>query len=388
MKTPADATPARRGAPLARDSDGNPFELPDGAAYWRVRRQTGGRPRKVLGVDRQPLRVPLEMTAEELEDVLGPSSYLLDLHDQAHNSLNVTVPVTVGVGVDEAADGAHEVAEASPAAIALPATANEVRLVLEANIRAMSASFQHNERQLATGQRMAETLREGVRVLADAQADWIKSLTSVKGYLRNGGTTMVAAQPKAESDDDETTEDDEEEEYEEEEEYVEQKHWMDKLGEQLVPVMPMIMAFIGEKLSPSSKPAAPTPNVAAPPQGEGWMDKIRNLVDWRRAAEIGAAKRAQKAAAAAAPPPTPMPQAALMQAFASAPPEVVAKVMAVRQQLAPEEQAQLMKVLACVPPDEVPAMLADVQRTHVDVLAAQMRELIAATAPAAAPAQE
>jgi len=98
MKTPADTTTTRRNAPLARDTDGNPFELPDGAAYWRVRRQTGGRPRKVLGVDRQPLRVPLEMTAEELEDVLGPSSYLLDLHDQAHNSLNITVPVTVAPG--------------------------------------------------------------------------------------------------------------------------------------------------------------------------------------------------------------------------------------------------------------------------------------------------
>ncbi len=99
----------------------------------------------MLGVDGQPLRVPLEMTVEDLEDVLGPSSYLLDLHDQAHNSLNVTVPVTVGAVVDEEADGPHEVAEVSPAA-ALPATTNEVRLVLEANIRAMSASFQHNER--------------------------------------------------------------------------------------------------------------------------------------------------------------------------------------------------------------------------------------------------
>ncbi len=228
---------------------------------------------------------------------------------------------------------------------------------------------------------MAETLREGVRVLADAQADWIKSLTSVKGYLRNGGTTVVAAPAKAERDDDETSGDDEEEDYEEQE-YVEEKHWMDKFGEQLVPVMPMIMAYIGEKLSPPSKPAAPS---------EGWMDKIRNVVDWRRAAEIGAAKRAQKAAAAAAPPttmtPTTTPQAALMRAFASAPPDVVAKVMAVRQQLAPEEQAQLMKVLACVPPDEVPAMLAEVQRTPADVLAAQMRELIAAATPAPAPAQ-
>src|SRR5262249_1511182 len=30
-------------APLARDQHGNPFELPPEAAFWRVRRHTGGR---------------------------------------------------------------------------------------------------------------------------------------------------------------------------------------------------------------------------------------------------------------------------------------------------------------------------------------------------------
>jgi hypothetical protein len=372
MKT-ADALPARRNAPLARDSDGNPFELPDGAAYWRVRRQTGGRPRKVLGVDRQPLRVPLEMTAEELEDVLGPSSYLLDLHDQAHNSLNVTVPVTVGSGVDAPDDEAREVAEASPAVVALPATTNEVRLVLEANIRAMSASFQHNERQLVTSQRMAETLREGVRVLADAQADWIKSLTSAKGYLRNAGsTTVVAAQPKSDADEDDTTEHEEEEEYVEEE-YVEEKHWMDKFGEQLVPVMPMIMAWVGQKLAPSAGPAAPTAT-SAPSEGEGLMGKIRNVVDWRRAAEIGAAKRAKNAApeaptnGAAASEPTLTPT----DLMRLTPPDVVARIMRVAQAMTPEDRARLQALLGKLRAKDIPSVAEQIRGVADDRLAAYL----------------
>jgi hypothetical protein len=225
-------------------------------------------------------------------------------------------------------------------------------------------------------------LRDGVRVLADAQADWIKSLTSVKGYLRNGGSTMVvAAPPKTEPDKDETTEEYEEEEYEEEE-YVEKKHWTDRVGEAVAPYAPAIMAFVGQKLIPSGD-AASMPGGG----GGGLMETIRNTFDWRRAAEIGAAKRAEKATTAPSPP---APPASLMQAFASAPPEVVAKVMAVRQQLSPDEQARLMRMFAMLPPEELPVILADIQRMPIEELAVTMREVIAGTAAPStqAPAKE
>ena len=45
--------------PLARDQHGNPFDVPPEAAFWRVRRQTGGRPSNVLGPDNEPLYIPI-----------------------------------------------------------------------------------------------------------------------------------------------------------------------------------------------------------------------------------------------------------------------------------------------------------------------------------------
>jgi hypothetical protein len=45
--------------PLARDQHGNAFEIPPEAAFWRVRRQTGGRPSNVLGPDNEPLYIPI-----------------------------------------------------------------------------------------------------------------------------------------------------------------------------------------------------------------------------------------------------------------------------------------------------------------------------------------
>lgn len=45
--------------PLARDQHGNGFEVPTEAAYWRVRRHTGGRPSTVLGPDGEPLFIPI-----------------------------------------------------------------------------------------------------------------------------------------------------------------------------------------------------------------------------------------------------------------------------------------------------------------------------------------
>src|SRR5579862_7276867 len=135
--------------PLARNSNG-PIDVPETAAHWRVRRHTGGRPRLVLGVDKQPLRLPLAMNEADLEDVLGPATYRLDLCDQAGNHLDVTVPITIGE--PEGPDEPEEIDGGDPYPVVpvapLPSVSNELRLILEANIRAMSASFQHNERTL------------------------------------------------------------------------------------------------------------------------------------------------------------------------------------------------------------------------------------------------
>src|SRR6187455_778388 len=82
--------------PLARSRDGSPLPLPEGAAGWRVRRHTGGRPRLHLDGDKQPMQLSLSYTMADLDDILPPGSYKLDLVDRAGTPLGLTVDVEIG----------------------------------------------------------------------------------------------------------------------------------------------------------------------------------------------------------------------------------------------------------------------------------------------------
>lgn len=44
--------------------------------------------------------------------------------------------------------------------------------------------------------RMAETLRDGVQVLASSHADWIKSISSTRGFFRNVGQPIPPVEVK------------------------------------------------------------------------------------------------------------------------------------------------------------------------------------------------
>src|SRR5882757_5235229 len=82
-KTPPQPQRSPSTVPLARDSDGNPIELPDGAVGWRIRRQTGGRPRLLLDSKKQPMLFPLDYTIADVEDILPSGNYLLDVIDKS-----------------------------------------------------------------------------------------------------------------------------------------------------------------------------------------------------------------------------------------------------------------------------------------------------------------
>jgi hypothetical protein len=77
MSTQPQRSPST--VPLARDAEGNPVELPEGAVGWRIRRQTGGRPRLLLDHKKQPMLFPLDYTIADTEDILPPGNYLLDV---------------------------------------------------------------------------------------------------------------------------------------------------------------------------------------------------------------------------------------------------------------------------------------------------------------------
>src|SRR5690349_20362781 len=213
--------------PLARDPDGHPIELPSTAVGWRVRRQTGGRPRIMLGADKQPMQLPLGYTVVDLEDILAPGAYRLDVVDQKGDALGVTIPVSIGQIRN--ADGGEDEDEPVAVATTLPSTSNETRLVLEANVRATQMAFLHNQKTLELGLRMAETLRDGVRVMAESQSDWIKSLAGARGFFRN-----MRALPAPETAP--SPEDEKPVETVEDEDVVDQ-HWMDRLMPHVAPLV-------------------------------------------------------------------------------------------------------------------------------------------------------
>lgn len=67
---------------LARDPAGNAFPLPDQAAFWRVRRHTGGRPSAVVGPNGEPLFIAINGDLDSLVDAgCAPGSYRLEAVD-------------------------------------------------------------------------------------------------------------------------------------------------------------------------------------------------------------------------------------------------------------------------------------------------------------------
>lgn len=335
--------------PLARARDGTPIPLPDGGFAWRVRRHTGGRPRLHLDGSKQPMQLSLSYTMADLDDILPPGSYKLDLVDRAGMPLGVTIDIEIG-GLRNAA--ASESQDLDDGPISLSSGASDVRYVLEANVRSTQLAFQHNQRTLEAGLRMADTLREGIQSLAETQADWIKSFIGSRAFLRNSAAPQFAASP-------EPTRADSEEDYEDDEDVP--VSGTDRAMELGLAVVTLINNFMSQ-----FKGAA-----GAPKQGAAKLD-ARSLFDWRHAAQQGEAARSSVAIVEDAPRPR-----TTAEVMASLPPALVSKVFAVRAQLSAEEQSQLMQLLSVMPPEELVAIAASFESMSTEEVLATVRSQIA-----------
>lgn len=200
--------------PLARDDEGRPFHIPEAAVGWRVRRHTGGRPRLHLDAAKQPMQLSLAYTHADLDDILPPGSYYLDLVDGDGKMLATTVKITIGLtrnagspGLDD--DGRDDEDMDEHRLERMRSHPSDTRFVLEANVRSTQLAFQHNERTLAAGLRMADTLREGIQTLAETQGELVKSLVAARGFPRNGWvqqpapTALAVVPPREDEDEDE-----------------------------------------------------------------------------------------------------------------------------------------------------------------------------------------
>ena len=276
------------------------------------------------------MRLPLAYAATDLEDILSPGTYRLDLVDQRGEPLGPTVPITIGPLPDdddgEAEEGSGQASQAMTMA-PLPSSVSDTRLVLEANIRATQMAFQHNQRTLELGLRMAETLRDGVQVLTEAQAEVMKSMSTARGFFRNAAPPVMLPPPppersRREPESEEESEDDEEQDAP----ASPQADWVESLKPLVALVTQQIVTTVMSMKS------------AGGAEGSGGNAirglKLSEILDWRRAA-LGAGEKGKDEAAAA---PVPSVQEQL------ADPKTAQHVVAVMAQLTPGEQkmAQLV----------------------------------------------
>ena len=339
--------------PLARTRDGTPIDLPEGGAAWRVRRHTGGRPRLHLDGAKQAMQLSLSYTMADLDDILPPGSYKLDLVDRVGGALGVTVDVEIGALRNAGVSESHDLDDST---IALPAAASDVRYLLESNVRSTQLAFQHNQRTLEAGLRMADTLREGIQALAESQAEWIKSLVAARGFpaLRNAALHQPLALPAPGATDDDDGDDDADDP-----EASRSDKWME-LGITLANLANNFMARPSATLSGSK------------PEGSGF--DVRSLFDWRRAAKQGEAAKASLGGA-----PDRPSFASPGEALAALPPELLRKLFEVRAQLSTDEQSRLMQLVSAFPPDELPAIATQMESLSADELLATIRKHIAPT---------
>jgi hypothetical protein len=284
------------------------------------------------------MQLPLGYTIVDLEDILAPAEYLLDIVDHKGEALGLTIDITIGQPLR---NGADEPSEPPAVATILPTFGSDTRLVLEANVRATQLAFQHNQKTLELGLRMAETLRDGVRVLAESQSDWIKSIASAKGFLRNVAPPPLLPAPTPPPEPDEP-----EEEVEEDE-----PHWVDKLMPHVVPIVQMVVPMLTARRNKSPD---------APKTGFQFGD----LFNWQRAADR---------AKVADPEPAPTEEAIELPPIDM---QAAAHFVQIQQALTPEEATLARMTAKQLSPIELHAWFAELKELSVPDAVAKIRTLL------------
>ena len=148
--------------PLAHDSQGCKVAVPNGTTHWRVQRFTGGRPKSLPG------RFELDLTPEQLLDLCGPGHYRIEALDEYGKPLAEVAKIVVGMPTDGST--------AEPAA--------------NQHLRAITSTTD-SRFMLETIAQMSRAHSESLQSLANAQADWIKTLATAKQLPRNANPAAL-----------------------------------------------------------------------------------------------------------------------------------------------------------------------------------------------------
>jgi hypothetical protein len=262
MKSTSHATAPRNNntghPPLARNAQGHPIPMPDGAVSWLIKRETRGRPQVIKGPDGHPYRLPLAATDQDVLATFGAGTYRLEALDALGNVIEYVT--TVRIADDEPADedgggdddDDHEidVARESPA----------LRYALQ------------------TIDRVTRAQSDAIRAVTEAQADWVKSLAVTRSLPRNAMFLPAPSSPQDRDDDGDDGDDGQGEPSAPNGTppiAPESPNWMTSLGQSFgVAMAPAIERFVANMMArfvppaqtpPSSPGDTPPPGDSTPP---------------------------------------------------------------------------------------------------------------------------
>ncbi len=311
------------------------------------------------------MELPLTYSFADLEEILPPGLYRLDLVDLAGNDLDVTVPVNLA---------AHRTAEAASieepeAAFTMPSgSVSDVRLVLEANVRAMQLQFQHHERTLATSLRMAETLRDGVATLAESQADCFKSLVSTRGFMRNASGGFTAAMtPQLALPTNQNASDDDGDDEDESNVEASAPPALDPMWAAVTAILtPVVLKIVDNMFAARAAPTVSATSSASKPRPPF---NVAALLDWRKASP----KTLDVDARAEVP-------ISAREVMTMIPPALLSRLMEVSAVLMPDERDKLMPLLQSIPRAGFPGLIRELEPMSKDELTAQLSLALTAAA--------
>jgi hypothetical protein len=293
--------------PLARDTQGNLLPIPEGTSAWRICRQTTGRPKEIAGPDKRTLRFPLETTAEELADLCGADVYRVYALDEVGKVLDYIGTVDTTRDSRDLRNAASDSLSPTLRATQTGST-SDLRFALEAMAQMMRVNS------------------EALRAVTESQADWVRSLASVRGFFRNAAPPYHPSQAENGDEDDQDVE------------TAQNKTIYDvlaPLAEHLAPSAKPLVSMLtgGAGIKALNGPTAPEndgSDLAAKPSWE-----LRDFVDLNYAAAKAKAKKAVRDGGATITAPS-------LQARVMADPKLMGHFVAIKSLLTPEEGAQIV----------------------------------------------
>jgi len=269
----------------------------------------------VNGPDKQPARFPLDLTADELAESCGLDTYRVYALDEVGNVLDYVTTVETARELRNAADP-----EVTSLPLRGPSIGSDLRYALE------------------TVTHIARTNADAMRAVAESQAEWIKSISSARGFFRNAPPVQTpenVASSEAEEDD----------------ELDHKSDWV----EAITPIVGIVVQQLVASLSGAKKPSAGNVKL-----------ELADLFDWRRVE-----RKREALVEAPAPDESAIDPAALKQALAG-------KALVVSQLLEPSERERLMKLtpslMQLVADPEVSKILAELVAMPAQDAAAWIRE--------------